>query len=149
DLKVLGPDQAGGVSLPRGSSNWLKWAFRSLRHQTSLETFIPLSVLPEFIRSIAQGDRLPSDATHPDPIVTQVIRLLEQADTPSLDALSKSVGLTTFHLQRRFRTAVGVTPLQYANAWKLDSIADELRRTHSLPLVELAAEYGFNDMKHF
>lgn len=147
-LAVLKPGQAGGVELPPGSVNWLKWAFRALRHHASTETFLPLSILPEFLNRVAASKSLPSDATHADPVVTKLIRLLEHSETPDLDSLAHQAGLTKFHLQKRFKAAVGATPLQYANAWKLDRVADELRRS-TLPLVDLAAEYGFGDMKHF
>ena len=39
--------------------------------------------------------------------------------------------------------------LQYANAWKLDAIAAALGKGSNLALVDLAVEFGFNDMKHF
>lgn len=148
-LGVLKDVKPGGAQLPKGAMSWLKGAFRFLRFGSSELSFLPLSVLPEFIAKCAKQDRLSSDSSHPDPLVTQVIRLLEQADTPSLESISKEVGLSPSHLQRRFSGAVGFSPLQYANAWKLDAVADALKNQNTLPLVELAAEYGFNDMKHF
>jgi hypothetical protein len=126
-LGVLKNSSAGGVLLPKGTLSWLKGAFRFLRHGANEYSFLPLSVLPEFIAKCATQNRLEADSTHPDPLVTKVIQLLEQPDTPALDDLAKEVGLSSTHLQRRFSTAVGFSPLQYANAWKLDAIANELK----------------------
>lgn len=148
-IGVLKNHGAGGVQLPKGSLSWLKGAFRFLRHGATDYSFMPLSILPDFINKCAYENRLPPDSTHPDPIVTQLTQLLEKPDTPSLDDLAKAVGLSPTHLQKRFTTAVGFSPLQYANAWKLDAVAAELKNNNTLPLIELATEFGFNDMKHF
>jgi AraC-like DNA-binding protein len=149
-LGVLKDWPAGGVQLPRGTLSWLKGSFRFLRHGASEYSFLPLSILPDFISKCARSsERLPPDSTHPDPIVTKVIGLLEQPQTPTLELLAKEIGLSPTHLQKRFSAAVGFSPLQYANAWKLDAVASALKSSNTLPLVELAAEYGFSDMKHF
>lgn len=146
---ILANAQPGAVSLPKGALSWLKGGFRFLRHGASELSFLPLSVLPDFISLCEKQARLPADNSHPDPVVTKIIRFLEQPETPSLESLAREAGLSPAHLQRRFSAAMGHSPLQYANAWKLDAIADELKKGNSLPLVDLAMEYGFNDMKHF
>lgn len=148
-LNVLKGRNPGGVALPSGANAWLKGAFRFLRHGASLQSFLPLSILPQFIQLVSSGNFLASDHSHADSLVTSIARYLEQSETPSLAWLAEEVKLSVFHLQRRFMTAMGVTPLQYANAWKLDQIASQLNEGNTLPLVELAVEYGFNDMKHF
>jgi AraC-like DNA-binding protein len=148
-LGVLEGAKPGGVRLPKGALSWLKGAFRFLRHGLNSLSFLPLSVLPDFISRCSREGPLPADCSHPDPLVTKVIPLLEQPQTPSLEILAKEVDLSPAHLQRRFSAAVGYSPLQYANAWKLDAVADQLKKGNTLPLVELALEYGFNDMKHF
>lgn len=148
-LGILKNSEAGGIALPPGALFWLTGAFRYLRNQPNESGFLPLSILPEFFKSLQNSKRLLRDHAHPDPVVTQAIRLLEQPDTPKLDELGREVGLDPTYFQKRFKLAMGCSPIQYANAWKLDSIADQIRKGSSLPLVELATEYGFNDMKHF
>lgn len=148
-LGVLENTDPGAVRLPQGSLSWLKGAFRFLRHEANDISFTPLSILPEFIAKCAATERLPKDQSHPDPIVTHLMHLLEQTETPSLVDLAKEANLSPSHLQRRFAAAVGFSPLQYANAWKLDALAALLRSGNDLPLVDLATEYGFGDMKHF
>lgn len=145
-LKDTGP---GGRALPPGALFWLKGAFRFLRSQPNETGFLPLTVLPDFFKSLRGVEPLPLDRAHPDPVVTKAIRMLEQVDTPTLDELGGEAGLSSSHFQRRFKQAMGCSPTQYANAWKLDAIADQIRKGNTLPFVELATEHGFNDMKHF
>ncbi|MEI6397973.1 MAG: AraC family transcriptional regulator, partial [Pseudomonadota bacterium] len=148
-LGVLDGVTPGGVALPLGGLSWLKGAFKFLRTSPNEVGFLPLTVLPEFLRLITAGQKLAPDASHPDPVVAEIVKLLEQADMPPLAAIAQHVGLTPSHLQRRFLAAVGSSPLQYARAWQLDRIAEELIHGSTLPLVEIATEHGFNDQKHF
>ncbi len=149
ELGVLDGVKPGGVSLPDGCLAWLKGAFRFLRHQADETSLLPLTVLPTFVSKLASFPRIAGDARHPDPVVADIIRILGDKESVSLDELSRSVGLTPGHLQRRFKAAVGYSPLEYARALRLESLAAALRAGNSLPLVELAAEHGFNDMKYF
>lgn len=55
------------------------------------------------------------DAGHGGTGVSHAKHLLETSDpTPSLAALSATVGLSSFHLQRVFKRLVGLSPKQYA-----------------------------------
>ena len=149
DAGILAGVTPGGAALPPGGLSWLKGAFRFLRSTPSAQGFLPLTVLPEFLRTLTAGPRLGADASHPDPLIGTVLTALEVPETPSLAELATSVGLSPTHLQRRFVAAVGTSPLQYARAWQLDKIAATLRDGSTLPLVDLAVEHGFNDQKHF
>ena len=149
ELEILKDAAAGGVALPPGALFWLRGAFRFLRSQPDVTGFLPLTVLPDFLKALHGGQALPPDHAHPDPAVAKVLRILEQVDTPTLQEIGEFVGLSPTHFQKRFKQAMGCSPNQYANAWKLDLIADQIRSGNTLPLVELATEHGFNDMKHF
>lgn len=149
ELGILKNRSAGGIALPVGALSWLKGAFRFLRKSPNITALIPLLTLPQFFESLKDSEGLSSDKNHPDPIVAKIIRSLEQPDTPTLEELGREVGLDPTHLQKRFKMAIGCSPLHYANAWKLDAIAGEIRNGTTLPLVDLATEYGFNDSKHF
>ena len=92
-LGVLSGSKAGGISLPSGALFWLRGAFRFLRSEPSVTHFLPLSVLADFFKALTDCEHLSSDENHPDPIVTKAIRLLEQADTPSLEEMGKEIGL--------------------------------------------------------
>jgi AraC-like DNA-binding protein len=146
---VLRGAEPGGITLPSGSAAWLAACFRMLRDGATATRVLPLTVLPEFLRTCATAERLPPSQTQPDSMVGEVLRLLEQSETPTLQQLSRATALSPAHLQRRFLAVIGHSPLQYANAWKLDRIAERLRAGSTLPLVELTAEFGINDQKHF
>ncbi len=150
DHGALRDVEAGGVMLPSGALSWLRAAFRMLRYAATPSNFIPLSVLPEFIRAIGSQPRLPSDGSHPDPLVAQVIRMIREAEvTLSLQELARNVGLTPFHLQRRFKGVTGTSPLKFAQAFRLEAVSNALKEGSTLALADLAAEHGFNDLKHF
>ncbi|HEV8631050.1 MAG TPA: bifunctional DNA-binding transcriptional regulator/O6-methylguanine-DNA methyltransferase Ada [Thermoanaerobaculia bacterium] len=60
----------------------------------------------------------------------------------TLQELSRRVGLSPAHLQRRFRAAVGVTPRQYAELCRLESFRRELRAGDSVTGAIYAAGFG-------
>jgi AraC-like DNA-binding protein/mannose-6-phosphate isomerase-like protein (cupin superfamily) len=148
-LCVLKANAAGGIALPDGCLAWLKGIFRFLRNSPNEMGLHGLIQLAPFFEAASRRQKLAADNSHPDPVVARLIRLLETSESVSLDDLASEAGLSPTHIQKRFRKALGSSPLQYANAWKLDQIADQLVTGNTLPLVELATEYGFNDQKHF
>jgi AraC-like DNA-binding protein len=65
----------------------------------------------------------------------------------TLDALSKSVGLSPFHLQRRFVKTVGCSPKEYLLQHRIKMARQLLIK--GLPLSQVALEIGFYDQGHF
>lgn len=65
----------------------------------------------------------------------------------TLDALSRSVGLSPFHLQRRFLKSLGCTPKEYLLQHRI-RIARRLL-AKGLPLSQVALMTGFYDQGHF
>lgn len=149
DIGILRGIPPGGVTLPRGATGWLAGAFRFLRHEPTTLALHALHALPEFMRELTKLPRLGSDATHPDPLVAKLLPLLEQMETPRLAELAGFAGLSPAHLQKRFAQALGCSPLQYALAWRLDAAAALLRQNAKVPVIDIAADCGFNDGKHF
>ena len=62
----------------------------------------------------------------------------------TLEVLSERVGISPFHLQRTFKRAVGITPRQYAEKWKLDRAKLLLKRGESVRKSTYGA--GHNSM---
>jgi len=58
-----------------------------------------------------------------------------------LAALAAHTGLSRFHLQRRFKAVLGVTPREYAEAYRLRRLKSELR--HSQDVTEAVYSAGF------
>jgi AraC family transcriptional regulator of adaptative response/methylated-DNA-[protein]-cysteine methyltransferase len=60
-------------------------------------------------------------------LVTRACRLIAQSEAPvTLADLAKAVGVSPFHLHRRFKAVVGVTPRQYAARLRDRRFRDEL-----------------------
>lgn len=71
-----------------------------------------------------------------------------QKDKLSIARLSKTLGLTAKQLERIVRLYSGQSPKRYILAKKMDAAADDIVNT-SIPLVDIAAEYGFDDYNYF
>ncbi len=76
-------------------------------------------------------------------VVHRIKGLLEQAETaPTLEQLSKAVGLSPFHLQRLFKQVTGLSPKQYAGAMRLGKFKEQVRMTRSVTEAIYGAGYG-------
>jgi AraC family transcriptional regulator of adaptative response/methylated-DNA-[protein]-cysteine methyltransferase len=65
------------------------------------------------------------------------------ADEPlTLDALASRAGLSRFHFQRTFKSAVGITPTQYIEACRLARFKHRLRRGASVTDAIYGAGFG-------
>lgn len=70
------------------------------------------------------------------------------ADEFTLDGLAEAVGLSRFHLARRFRAYTGLSPMAYLMRLRLSEAA-LLLRAGDEPVVEIAVGCGFKDLGHF
>ena len=94
---------------------------------------------------LAEYDRL---ATHTDdPLVTGIRTHIRQhlADRVTLIDLAKQVGLSKFHLVRRYRKLTGRTPMADVRLLRLQTARDLLLTT-VLPLKEIAPRVGLGDV---
>jgi AraC family transcriptional regulator of adaptative response/methylated-DNA-[protein]-cysteine methyltransferase len=86
-----------------------------------------------------------ADAPHPNSeLVEKVCRYIDaHSDEPAtLEALSRAIGLSPFHLQRTFKSLTGITPRAYANSRRLQSLKAALREGHSVTRALYDAGYG-------
>jgi len=77
-------------------------------------------------------------------LVEKVCRYIDShPDEPAtLEALSRSIGLSPFHLQRTFKSLTGITPRAYADSRRLQSLKAGLREGHSVTRSLYDAGYG-------
>jgi AraC family transcriptional regulator of adaptative response/methylated-DNA-[protein]-cysteine methyltransferase len=74
--------------------------------------------------------------------------LMENAETPpKLADLALSVGSSTYHFHRQFKTALGITPNAYAAALQKDRVREALSR--GATVTEALCEAGFNSSGRF
>lgn len=66
----------------------------------------------------------------------------------ALDALAKSVALSTFHFARAFKITTGESPHAYVVGRRVRA-AKQLLRESDLPLAEVARRCGFKTQSHF
>lgn len=85
-----------------------------------------------------------------DELVQRAIVELESnlAQGPSVDSLAKRVGVTTRTLTRRFRRAVGCTPLAYRSRIRMDA-ARQLLEQPNQSVDEVARAVGYADPSAF
>ena len=78
-----------------------------------------------------------------DERLLNVCRAIEEAEeSPSLAQLAQVAGLSPFHLQRRFKAALGVSPRQYAATVKRDRLRAALKTTSSVTGAIYEAGFG-------
>jgi AraC family transcriptional regulator of adaptative response/methylated-DNA-[protein]-cysteine methyltransferase len=78
-------------------------------------------------------------------MVTRACRLIElAADVPTLEELAAEAGVSTFHFHRVFKAATGVTPREYAAAWRGERVRKQLGRTSTVTAAIYESGYNSN-----
>jgi len=89
-----------------------------------------------------------SDDAHYAEKMVAACRAIEQADeTPSLDELANSAGISRFHFHRLFTRIIGITPKAYAKAKRAERVRQELPRSSSV--TDAIYESGYNSNGRF
>jgi AraC family transcriptional regulator of adaptative response/methylated-DNA-[protein]-cysteine methyltransferase len=73
-------------------------------------------------------------------IDTQIADLTDERIT--LDLLGEQAGLSPYHLQRKFKELIGLTPAQYIRARKSERLKGELKRGETVSRATFGAGYG-------
>lgn len=77
--------------------------------------------------------------------VAKICRLIEAAEeTPPLESLAKSAGMSRYHFHRVFKTLVGVTPKVYAMAHRSQRVREKLSRRSSVTAAIYDAGFRSN-----
>jgi AraC family transcriptional regulator, regulatory protein of adaptative response / methylated-DNA-[protein]-cysteine methyltransferase len=77
-------------------------------------------------------------------MVRETCRFIEQDPDSSanLDALSKRLGISSFHLQRTFKALMGITPRQFADSCRANRFKSSVRGGESVTGAMYEAGYG-------
>jgi AraC family transcriptional regulator of adaptative response/methylated-DNA-[protein]-cysteine methyltransferase len=89
----------------------------------------------------------PADAETKDPqaeMVQQVCRLIENSngETVTLEALSKQVGISSFHLQRTFKSIMGMSPSEYAETRRVNRFKQSVQSGEKITNAIYEAGFG-------
>lgn len=89
----------------------------------------------------------PRDSRDIDPqmkMTREVCRIIEaNEDEPiTLSALSEKVGVSSFHLQRTFKSIMGISPKDYAEAYRVNKFKQEVRRGEAITNAMYDAGFG-------
>ncbi|HEV2884844.1 MAG TPA: bifunctional DNA-binding transcriptional regulator/O6-methylguanine-DNA methyltransferase Ada, partial [Pyrinomonadaceae bacterium] len=89
----------------------------------------------------------PRNAKAIDPqieMTQQVCRLIEtnEGDQLTLAALSDQTGVSAFHLQRTFKSVMGISPSQYAETWRVKKFRESVRSGGAITDAIYDAGYG-------
>lgn len=86
---------------------------------------------------------------HGDPLREQFLGVcryirqhLDERDALKLAALSARSGMSPFHFQRTFKAVVGVTPRQYAEGLRMETLKEHLREGQTVTDAIYGAGYG-------
>ena len=77
-------------------------------------------------------------------LVEKICRYIDThpGEPVTLEALSRALGISPFHLQRTFKALTGITPRSYADSLRLKSLKAGLREGHSVTRSLYDAGYG-------
>lgn len=79
----------------------------------------------------------------PDEVAILCKYIRDHLDEPlPLSRLSEVSGLSPFHLQRKFKAALGITPRQFAEQERLSLLKTEMRKGHSVTEAIYTAGFG-------
>jgi AraC family transcriptional regulator, regulatory protein of adaptative response / methylated-DNA-[protein]-cysteine methyltransferase len=96
----------------------------------------------------AQAGFRPCKRCRPDEVdsqaemVRQVCAYIETHETATLAELSQAVSVSPFHLQRVFKRLMGISPRQYADAYRLGQLKTHLKKGSSVTDAVYEAGYG-------
>lgn len=90
------------------------------------------------------------NTNHPDEDILQVQLWLQNnlARTLSLQDLAQQCGMSTRNFGRRFKAAIGKTPIQYLHECRLKT-AQDLLQSSNLSIGDIADRVGYSDTSHF
>lgn len=80
--------------------------------------------------------------------IAKVCRMIEKSeDVPSLKELAGSVGMSTYHFHRTFKSITGLTPTEYAAAHRSKRVRASLKRNNTV--TDAIYDAGFNSSGRF
>ena len=95
--------------------------------------------------------RLPnSDLAYMDPRIRQAMKMMQQSENlpKDLSTIANAVNLSRSHFFELFKRCTGLSPILYANVFKMDFAFSALA-SEGVSLVEIGDVLGFSGQSHF
>jgi transcriptional regulator GlxA family with amidase domain len=91
-----------------------------------------------------------NNVNHPDETMlqAQLWMLNNSAKASTLDNIAQQFDMSPRNFSRRFKLAIGKTPIKYLHEMRLNN-AKELLQSSNLSIAEIAYKVGYNDMSYF
>lgn len=124
--------------------------FDTVYHHREEHSFALIAHIYELLHTVFENNVLSLKAHKTDAVIQSCIAYIEQHLSAELtvDALSKMFGYTTAHFSRKFRQAIGLTPMLYITVMRLEKARELLKHT-TANVSEIAAACGFSDANYF
>jgi len=89
----------------------------------------------------------PRSAPSVDPqtqMAREICRVIEanEGEPITLSALSERLGVSSFHLQRTFKSVTGITPKEYAETYRVNKFKQDVRRGEAITSAMYDAGFG-------
>jgi transcriptional regulator GlxA family with amidase domain len=93
---------------------------------------------------------LVSPSDHGDREVLKAQQVMEKRfpETLSIDAIAREVGISPRHFKRRFKQAIGETPLSYLQRVRIEAAKQKLEQSNA-PVSEITWKIGYADTSSF
>jgi len=90
------------------------------------------------------------NTNHPDEEILQAQLWMQNnlAKNVQVTEIAQQFGMSTRNFSRRFKSAMGKTPIQYLNDYRLKT-AQDLLQSSNLSIGEIADRVGYSDPSHF
>ena len=115
-----------------------------------MERLTELLFLEIVQRHLADGESSGLIGGLSDPVVADALRLIhaEPGRHWTLELLSEAVGASRSMLSERFTSLVGLSPIRYLSAWRMELAAQRLSETQDT-IAQIAADVGYESEAAF
>ena len=154
-LTDAGSEQTAVNAFRLGARNYFKKPFDMFELKRNIEDILEMKRsssecrAPMRIDSVNGDDQTVCDLPEIPPQLLRSVRYIKENFNGhiTIDVLASEAGLSKYHFCRKFRTALGSSPMNFVTLMRIERAKELLRRGKSISII--AMEVGFNDFGNF